>query len=69
MPTPLKAITVGKNLLVAIFNLSTLCCMGLVLALHLLRFSLERTPAKLLRTVTPTCHSCGQEDGDKTQLI
>lgn len=34
MLTPLKAITVAKNLPVAIFNLRTLCCMGLVTALE-----------------------------------
>lgn len=62
MPTPLKAITVVKNLPIATINLTTLCCMGLVIALYLLRFSpllWELTAAKLLRAVTPTCHSRG----------
>lgn len=59
MSTPLKAITVVKNLHIAIINLSTLCCMGVVIALCPLRFSpplWEHTAAQVLWAVTPICH-------------
>lgn len=56
----LKAITVVKNSHIAIINLSTLCCMGVVAALSLLRFSSalwEHVAAQGLWAVAPTCHS------------
>lgn len=72
MPTLLKTTTVAKNLTIATINQSTLCCMGLVIALCLLRFSpllWELTPAKLLRSVTAACHRHGQEDEEKTNFF
>lgn len=60
MSTLLTATAAVKNLNIAVSSLSTLYRMGVVVALHPLRFSpllWEPAAAQVLWAVTPTCHS------------